>query len=85
MKQKFRIDVLVMAPICVKLLLQKVAVTIFSITSLGFFELIWGALEDFTLRILLIAAVVSIVTNLIVEDEHREIGKRFFSPKSHKS
>lgn len=45
-----------------KMLLQRV-----------FFELIWNTLEDFTLRILLVSAVVSVIANMIVEAEHRGI------------
>jgi Ca2+ transporting ATPase len=38
----------------------------------GFFALLWGALEDFTLRILLAASIISIAANTAVaEDDHR--------------
>ncbi len=43
----------------------------------SFFALLWRALEDLTLRILLIAAIVSIIANMIVEDDQRNIGKYF--------
>ena len=46
---------------------------------LAFFEFICNALEDFTLRVLLVAAGVSIVANMIVEKEHREIGNENIS------
>lgn len=36
-----------------------------------FLGLLWAALEDFTLRILLVAAAVSIIAHVIVEKEHR--------------
>lgn len=39
----------------------------------------WAALEDFTLRILLAASAISIVANVAVEEDHREIGTTFSS------
>jgi len=39
----------------------------------SFFALLWGALEDTTLRILLAASIISIVANMIVEDDQRDI------------
>ena len=40
----------------------------------GFWKLFWEALQDLTLIILIIAAIASIVINVIVEEEHRSIG-----------
>jgi len=37
----------------------------------GFFALLWNSLEDFTLRVLLVASMISIVANTIVEKDHR--------------
>jgi len=37
----------------------------------SFLALLWGALEDFTLRILLVASLVSIAANTAVEEDHR--------------
>jgi len=37
----------------------------------GFFELAWNTLEDFILRILVIAGVASIIINMVVEADHR--------------
>ncbi len=42
--------------------------------NLGILQLIWGALEDFTLRVLLVSAAISIIANEVVADEPREIG-----------
>jgi len=39
----------------------------------SFMSLLCHALEDFTLRVLIVAAVVSIVANVLVETEHRNI------------
>ena len=35
--------------------------------------LLCDALNDFTLRLLIVAAIVSIIANMIIEKEHREI------------
>lgn len=35
-------------------------------------EIVLGALDDFTLKILLVAAIASIILNMIVEEDHRE-------------
>ena len=39
----------------------------------GFCAIWIGTLDDFTLKILLISALISIVANVIVEEDHREI------------
>jgi len=39
----------------------------------GFFQLVWNSLEDFTLRVLLAASLISIVANEIVEEDERSI------------
>jgi hypothetical protein len=36
-----------------------------------------GALNDLTLIILMVAAVISIIINMITEEEHRNIGEYF--------
>lgn len=41
----------------------------------GFWKLFLDALKDLTLIILIIAAVASIIINMIVEVDHRPIGK----------
>jgi len=37
----------------------------------NFFQLMWAALEDFTLRVLLAASAISIIANVAVEEDHR--------------
>jgi len=39
----------------------------------SFLKLLWNALKDFTLRLLLVSAIISIVANQIVETEKRDI------------
>ena len=41
----------------------------------GFWALFWDALKDLTLIILMVAAVASIIVNMVTEEDHREIGK----------
>lgn len=43
----------------------------------GCCTLFFEALNDLTLIVLLIAAVISTIINMIVEEEHRDIGKLF--------
>ena len=43
-----------------------------------FFQLLWNSLEDFTLRVLLAAAIVSIIANEIVEEDERATGIQLF-------
>ena len=39
----------------------------------GFFALCWEALDDLTLKILVVAGIASIIINVIVEEDHREL------------
>jgi hypothetical protein len=42
--------------------------------SLEFCTLFIGALDDLMLKVLIVAAVISIVISMIVEEDHRDIG-----------
>lgn len=39
----------------------------------GFFELAWNVLEDFILRVLVVAGIVSIIINMVMEKDQRNI------------
>lgn len=40
----------------------------------GYCELVWGALEDFTMRVLCIAAIVSIIVDTVTaDDDYRKL------------
>ena len=43
----------------------------------GFWALFWDALKDLTLIILMVAAVASIIVNMVTEEDHRDLGTRF--------
>lgn len=42
------------------------------LASKSYCEIVLGALDDFTLKILMVSAVISIIINMIVEKDHRE-------------
>lgn len=55
------------------------------IKARSWFSLFWGALDDFMLKVLIVAAIFSITFDMILADEHdRGHGKSFY-PESARS
>ena len=40
--------------------------------KISYLEILWKSLDDFTLKVLMAAAVISIVVKMITENEHRD-------------
>lgn len=43
----------------------------------GFCKILWNVMEDTVLRVLLVSSIVSIIINVIVEEEERSIGNEW--------